>query len=414
MAQKKTNYNKEILFALHRPRTKTGFPLYTKVAGYNGSSDAIGTQAETDEIYRRESPNKFNSPTNIRRVFICSKYVEVERYVTSKGDGANKAVIERVDVRSYNNSIREVIRNMATNNQRMAEYREEKVINKGIKEPDIYSLCGDVIGVISNPYTCNNIEEVYIDWTALLCNEVKPYFKELASDAALNAFMAGNYNPKEIKNNIMLDYFTAFNSGGAKDIRTRFPRLRVIGLISNLEEVLDAALHSSVSSSDMGISLAFSIEKSCIQSQIKYKFPTWYEVVKQMGCLDKSLCVISTINTKLPNTNFVIKDNQYKFDRDILKGYVDRYCTLVKDSLREIQYSKSSDNIQKKEDKVEVAGEIETEVLRLVQQRGMGFAQIALTVATTGMTKTQLEEMFKSFTDENRNNMAKLIGLNIE
>lgn len=410
MAQKKTNYNKEILFALHRPRTKTGFPLYTKVADYSGSADAYSTQAEQDEIYRRECQSKFNSPTNIRRVFITYKNVTVEYYAKSN-------VVERSSTRAYDTSIKDVIENIMTNNQRMMEYREEKVINRGAKEPDIYSLCGDVIGVISNPYTCNNIEEIYMDWSVLLCDEVKPYFQNLISDGTIQSFMTGTSKPGEMKNDVMLKYFTAFNSGGAKDIRTRFPRLRIIGLISNLNDVIGAEITlKSKSAFNIHTALNFNTDKESVKREIEFKFPTWYDVVKQSGLLERSSCIISTIQTKLPNTNFIVKDNQYKFDRDILKERVDAYNAQIKNCLREEQYGKGAGEQKGEENKgpkVETAGEIEAELDRIVQQKGINFAQIVLTVATTGMSKTQLEEMFKEFTDTNRSSMAKMLGLNI-
>lgn len=410
MAQKKTNYNKEILFALHRPRTKTGFPLYTKVADYGGSTDAYSTQAEQDEIYKRECQTKFNSPTNIRRVFITYKNITVEYYAKSNA-------VDRTSTRAYEVSIKEVIENIMKNNQRMMEYREEKVINRGAKEPDIYSLCGDVIGVISNPYTCNNIEEIYVDWSVLLCDEVKPYFQNFATDEAIRAFMTGTSKPGEIRNDTMLKYFTAFNSGGAKDISTRFPRLRVIGFISNLSDVISAEITlKSKSAFSIHSALSFNPDKESVKREIGFKCPTWYGVVKQSGLLEKSSCIISVINIKLPNTNFIVKDNQYKFDRDILKERVDAYNAQIKNCLREEQYGKGAGEKKDegdKEPKVETAGEIEAELARIVQQKGINFAQVILTVATTGMSKTQLEEMFKEFTDINRSSMAKMIGLNI-
>ena len=60
----------------------------------------------------------------------------------------------------------------------LSKYKMSQITGVAATEPINYKIDGNGIGIVSNPWVCNNIEEIYFDWTMLISAEVAPYFTD--------------------------------------------------------------------------------------------------------------------------------------------------------------------------------------------------------------------------------------------
>ena len=75
MAKKTLSLSSLINNNIHKPKTKSGFTLYPKIEGYKGAMEGgeATTKAEADPGYKAQVARNYNSPTNIKRIFITAK-----------------------------------------------------------------------------------------------------------------------------------------------------------------------------------------------------------------------------------------------------------------------------------------------------------------------------------------------------
>lgn len=396
----KINYNSLITGAMHRPKSKDGYVLYPKVAGYTGEVEG-STKADQSEIFKKQSAAYYNSPTNIRKVWITGRAVTVQYFapmVTPKKDGK---YIER---RAYKDTdLFDIAKHVINRRAEQERYIKEKMIDKNATKPEEYSVSGNILGAITSPYACNNVEEIYLDWTAFLSEDLKPYFQKFNPEVACAQCLAGRTQFKEIADSdkTLYNIFCAFNAGQVKDLRKRFPRLRRVILITRLEEILN--------------------HPNCVYPDRHFNEPmtkeTWYDANRELIRQSNSICIISKFEgLQLPNLNYTSKENQYKYDQDVLKGVFQAYTQKASDAIRQKQYGTTptdKNNDDTDETVILAMGPIEAALDKLKSDVGEAAVKYALLSATSGATKKELEEMFSSFTKKNRTSMAKMIGINI-
>jgi len=208
--------------AMHRPMTSDGFALYTKADGYAGTVEGE-SQAEQSENYRKHCNSTYNSPTNIRKVFITGKGVAVQYYaipISAKNNGTHWSF---ATFEEYFNLFDTAFK-MLTYQSDLAKYNMSKATGMKCVEPKRYKIDGNGIGIISHPWVCSNIEEIYFDWTMIMSAEVGPYFKEFCTASAYQAFMSKEEPAMEQNYSGIQAFFEQFNMGGTRNIRKRFPR----------------------------------------------------------------------------------------------------------------------------------------------------------------------------------------------
>ena len=318
MARKNINYNSLILKAMHRPLVGE-YVLYTRVSGANVEEGS--TKAEQDEKYKRASQHTFNSPTNIRRIFITGKRVVVHLYTPfyMKGKPYTSYVI---DTQYSSDSVGltknygltdmfDVIKHMMNERNELDEYRINKMRDPKTKEPTTYRVDGNILKVLSSTYACNNIEEIYFDFTALLAEELKPYVRQIAFENNYQQYL--NSQSFSFNNgSFLLQALFAFNNITQQNLKNRFPRLRQIALVSNLENVIE---HNAQ-------------QNHCEFIKNVKDTRTWYEVNEELIKASRSIVFMAYVTKpgeRKPNTEFIVKDTQYKFDKEVLKDKVDQY-----------------------------------------------------------------------------------------
>ena len=169
------NINSIINKAMHRPTSKDGFILYGKRPEYKADNNFEGdTAAESSAAYLETVKNNYNSPTNIRKLFITGRGVGVQHYSAMILAQANQAVRYKFYPYANGFNLFEIAASQLTFSENLNQLQIEKAINSKINKTLSNNIVdGNFLGVVANPYTCNNIEEIYLDWTFLLTTDVK-------------------------------------------------------------------------------------------------------------------------------------------------------------------------------------------------------------------------------------------------
>ena len=402
------NLNKIIKDATHRPQSSDGNVLYAKVPGYSGGSegDRIDTEAEKSPAYKAASEHSYNSPTNIRRIFITGKEVVVQYY-------ASMVVKNTQTVKKWHNvsfksgdDLFQVASDILTYPEKMNQYIMEKTVDSKAVEPEGYTITGLGIRVASEPWVCSNLEEMYFDWTLLMSPDIARYFPPYLSDNnGIANLLNKTSQAQENVNDICSRLFADYNSSGIKDIRKRFPRLKSVGMISNLYDVLN---HPSMIKIDNDF------------NNMEEAQQTWYSLNRNLIAQSNSIVYISDLSEGISKLNdvFVVKDNVYKFDFEKLKGEFEKYTTKIKDYKRQRMYGTSMGGEETSADAMADIDLIPAEqrFVEIEQQYGERILKNALIIATSGheFNKSELHKIFQQFSKPNRKRMASMIGLQLD
>lgn len=410
MAKKTLSLSSLINSNMHKPKTKTGFTLYPKVAGYNGAVEAgdISTKAEADTVYRTQITKNYNSPTNIKRLFITTKHITVEYHagpVIGGTSGNRWTQSETRDTESGLN-LYEIAEKIATYEDDTHKYMMEKAINKGAVAPTQYSITGS-FNVGSHPYACSNIEEIYFDWSVLLSSDVAPYFSDLLHGAtpAQIAMKFANFNANFVEeNNMPINLFAAQSAGGSKDLRKKYPRLREITFISNLEDLTTG-----------GATIGFMKTPENENSGLAYK--TWFEL-NETAIRNSNTCTLRgnmTGQVANPNKEFIVKSNMYVFDFDKLDAHVKSYVDKITTSLRQKKYGNTTEEPAEADAEGFEMIDIEKRLLEIETKYGQetmySIWQYAFNGA--GLPKSEVEKILRRITKPNRSRLAKKINIEV-
>ena len=377
---------------------------------------------EADRNYMTASKITYNSPTNIRRVFLTATGVYIGFYASFPN-------LQRKTNTSFNRKqleyrgekidfTRDIVQRLGYNQKNMA-YMQAKSINKDAKEPTYIEFSGDPLRVLIAPWVLANVEEIYMDWTVLAIPEVEKYFigTQYAGENAQMTFLSGNYqgdmvdlSPNFINWAVhsLVRGNTDVDENGNRvcyDIHKRFPRLKYIGIISNLAKYV----------STDGVCTFNNV----ITTNGEKAGKTW--LVENKDRLKDSILLIGDMdkNTrdragKADLKNFVVRPNVYVFDRNILKGKVAAYLAGLEASILGDKYSGSSSDTP-----MEVTNDIEKMLLAIENKYGeQGIAEIAniLNVANLSLSapKKTLKMVFSGFTPPNRDRYLSAVGLTWE
>lgn len=391
MANVVKNIDSIIAQAINSPKVD-GIPLYSRVDG--GTENSFITGKGKSDRWEKKALSSYNSPTNVRKVFISGKYVAVQTYKPSIVDTkpSAKGCWNVFELKDGNNLI-ECVTSSLNYQQAMNKYYMEKNLDPKAKAPDRITLKGTGLGAISSPWVFSNVEEVYFDWTLLASETYRN--AAIGCEELLTAYINGKRG--YVPGNMALDMFVMANSCNIKDIRNRFPRLRCVGLISELGSILGADY-------DKG--------KTGIES-IKDSVILWSKLEKNIELIKKSnsLIVINQINdgTPLYNTNFSLRENIYRYDRDVLKEYIDNYGVRVKEHLR--GSVKVSEEVL--DEKIEIKDEksnLEELLDELVETRCLADAKSVLIVALKGAKLSEIKSTFSEMSTAGEKKYRELIN----
>lgn len=406
MAKKTIMLTSLINDKLHKPKTKNGYALYPKVKGYSGTAEnsEMTTKAEQDATYIATSEHTYNSPTNIKRIFITYKEVVVEYHTSPvvKGASSNRYAVSSVNV--DNTPFENIAMKVVSYDEDNRKYLMEKAINSNAKAPTQYVFSGK-FNIATYPYVCSNIEEIYFDWSVLLSPDVAPYFNELlhgANPATIIQTLSNMPNNVSQESNLPINLFIAHNSSNSKDLRKKFPRLREITFISSLNAIMHTA-------GVVGPNCASGMDKN---DDIKSN-NTWFDINKDI-INNTNTCVLRgnmKSQVAYPCKDFVVKSNMYKFDYEKLDLYTKQYIDKIEKEIRKEKYG-TQDTV---EDEIYEITDIEKRLMKISEQYGEK-TMLAVWVYAyncSGLSKMEFEKILRKISKANRQKLASEIKINL-
>lgn len=381
MASIVKNLDTIISKAVNGPKVD-GIPLYTRL---DGTQELNGVAKVKSEKWEAVSKHTYSSPTNIRRLFITGNRVLIETYkpviVNNKPDG--RGCWREIKIQEDN--IMEIAKKLVTYRNDIQKYYQSKQMGVEATQPDKITIKGTGLGVLSSPWVLSNIEEVYFDWTLLVGESNRNKISEC--EKVLNAYVSGKRG--YVKSNVPLEMFIGANSCNIKNMRTRFPRLKCVGLISELDKVLQVGIYKGNQNID-------SLEAS---ARMWLEEPTNIEIVKKSN----SLMMICKVNSDLPhyNTNFSLRDGIYKYDQEVLSKFFEEYAQRVKNKARENQASRQKQDEVKQEEVVNTTkSELEELLDSMEGECSQADIKSVLYITVSGCKKSEVDELFNSMTPE--------------
>lgn len=394
MAYRTINYY--INKALHRPRLKDGeneFIMYVNTDNASGTMENMESlkKAQQSAIYQKRSIDNYNSPTNVRKVWITGKRVAVQYYTTvktAKKDGKHYYVKE-MEINLF-----DILKDQMQYNEKLNSYSMSKTAGEKVDKPDSGSIKGNPFSVFLNPYTLNNVEEIYVDYAVCLASdEAKPYFYSLMS--MLPQLMTSRTQYNCIKNHELGQAFCNLTGIGSDVLKKRFPRLRVIAMVSRLDEIL---MHQG----NKNVDLEFKM------SDIESKKVNWIDLNEHLIQTSNSFVMRTDIPHSGLNTEFNVKDQQYKLDALFLKGLVAEYSQKVKDYSRQKRYGTTE---KESEDIIESQMSEEEKLICSLDEKKQ--ANVLLLVLD-GKTLQEKSRFFSNISKANRERLMKMAGLKVK
>lgn len=344
---------------VHRPISRKDSemrPLYVRsdlnyvTDGNSNDEDYVRTKA-----WIEASKSHYSSPNNIRRIFITYNGVIEHLYRPYVGD---------------KNKLTERFFKYADIN---TEYNPVEILKTISSQRSLQSLRGITksgLGFLNKEWSCSNLEEVYFDWTLLLCEEALDCLGENKIYRAIN-------NKDNKVNNLLFDYIKNkllpdMTNTSLKDI---YPRLKYVGYIQDLFKL------ESVVKRKTGEETAESLSEAWCMSQS----------VKNHIFSGTSLFSIYQIpNVPKYNTRFSTR-SYYKFDSEILQAYFDRLEAKI---LKERQSEEGNSSLD--------INALEAILKRTEKNHNLEMAQDVLIIMLQSSGEEQRKEIINSLTPELR------------
>lgn len=411
MKYENVNFNNILREGIHFPKTKNGNVLYTRIASFDGKDtdgDFYDKKVEKDPIYLQQSKVVYNSPTNIKRIFITGTHIYITYHTSPVDKKSSNGRISggrhhSASIKTLNNdkNLFEIAKELLDLDQKKAAFEAERAVNPKA-ELTVYNVNGtgsgttnNLIKALSAGWVASNVEEFYFDWTALLPSEVfSMLFNNIGSASNLiNMFLNSQGNNKIVENDYIKNLVTKFNSGGVRDFTKRFPRLRFAAMISNLD-----AIYNQVE--DKGDIEGYGDSHS---DNVKTWFSRNKSIIEQQG----GVVFCSKFDGSLQD--YKTKEQQYLFDNEKLKTFFETNISKLKQVERDNRYAQTSTDTE--EDIAIEVGPIESKLLQLEQELGTENFKRLLQLSITGVKVNELNEIFKVFTKPNRERYKAIIGL---
>ena len=312
------NLGSVISHALHGPSVDD-LPLYARTKE-DGKIDEESGISKTPK-WLAASKGTFNSPNNIRRLFITSKRIVVQYYRPYIKNGKaselgcwREAVYEDgidifekgIEMRGYGAALD------AYNN---ATWDMSKAEKEKVKKPVRIEIRGKALSVIFKPWVCSNLEEIYFDPCILFSSDYE--VGQLIQLREL--YMSGK--PTKLTQNESIAILERDIGSRIDTLTSRYPRLKVISMVANLDALMK---HPQMNKGQTGIS-GFKENWALLNKGLIESLSPFYgfSMVKGQGGL---------------NTKFLLREEIYRYDKDILSRFVasykDKAAKLVAESAR--------------------------------------------------------------------------------
>lgn len=363
------NLDKLVASLIHHPKVD-GIPLYTRVDGQLESGDNKVLNNKSDR-WVEASKVCCGSPDNIKRVFITYKGVYTHLYRPVLGARDQSLKREKMYNTDFSQVYADIQRSIAT------------------ATPRNYVVRGLGLKAFYRPWVCSNIEEIYFDWVLFLSDDVQ----NLGLGDFFRLYAPGQCKllpPGPIK---MLFEVAALR--GVKDIRDRFPRLRCIGYIQELE-----AIYHRVPGKP---------GEETIEDMVK----PWYTNAYVGAAIKNPNCAVSIYNIpNVPKLNMVysVKDGIYVFDRDVLRDYFSMQESRIKSYIaeqRDKRVDEAKEELVKKAQKAKSGFELTMD--EIYAKEGPRGALAALKISMRGLSEEDKEKLLSNMSMEGQQRYRELL-----
>lgn len=361
------NLSSMLITHINKPCIKnSNIVLYTHVADFKGELTGNDVETSKSDKLIKVGKNNYSSPTNIRKVFITADKVLVQTY---------KPIIKggKADTNGcWNES------SLEKENIKEAFFNNEKE-----------RFTGNIFKIFYKPWVMSNIEEIYIDWTLLISDDIQNRFPEAAQ---LLQLITDNSGGRVIKSDLPQRIFEDANGGNFKSIRERYPRLKCIAMISNLGQIIN-------NQHDKGKSTG-SIEDF---SMLWIRNETNKRLLEQSN----SVIILNTLFDDIGriNRNFAVRDGVYKFDSEILKPYFKDIQSRMLEEARKRRDSKIEYKNTGKVFNTNVSDKVGQEINNIINKHGINTAKMIFNLALSTLTKSQAGGIIEGTSDDSIDNI---------
>lgn len=310
----RVNLDRAVWNRVHAPLVD-GAPLYRRV---ENSQDVTEASNKTEK-WLKTVERAYNSPSNIRKLWITSKFIAVKYYKPMVGG------------------------NTTINVQSMAKLGIDEALEEcsrtGQPLRNVKQFNGNPLAAIYSPWVCSNIEEIYFDHTELLGDVIHPMCVETLQKIGIDP---NQYNMLDVAmqaGTIPLEAIRAiFNATCLKyvlGVRDRYPRLKVVGYVSNLAAVYQQVqLTEAQRKPVMEDFTSLWCDNDLIQEMVAHKKATIWKLT----------------DVWLPNNKFRLSVNMYNYDNDVLQPYFDKLKLEMDEYVRKRKAAESAESTNNDED----------------------------------------------------------------
>lgn len=389
------NLNKEIKNTIHRPKVNDTI-LY--VPTESNAGEGIESGVNRDELIKLgRQAQSYNSPTNIRKVWLTLGGVRVEYYkspiVKGKADGLeHKYAFNRTD--------------------KILSYPME-VLSRYVIQPDnprnpVESMTfkGNILSFLQYPWVLSNIEEIYMEFPYMLTLENLEYLAAMLNDSVLGRKTVGfiytllgcedsvQTQTGFYKSDIpaaMVYSSCGMRNGDIKSLRAKFPRLKYVGVIFKSSKKLFP-------------------DTRCAKDNIAHMPDNpngyWLPYAAQ-GLKTSSLSFISTFENV--DDVYRARPGIYKFDDEILLPYFEK---LREQKITDAaEASKKRAEERKKFEAPTNCLEADLDAMYLMHKEDE--SKIITRLLFGGMSKATITKIFSEFTDEAQKRYSDMLGITL-
>ena len=329
---KKVNLNTDRGVLIHYPIVD-GYPLYARL----DSNIQEDMTSRTDK-WKQAVEKVYNSPNNVKRVYFEQDrvYVEFHKSINNKG--------KSVELKGDNYS---------------------EMLSKG--ELDIGKSSGSYLTAIVYPWVCSNIEEIYFDWSMFISNDIL----NLGLGNLLDQAIGNSRKPIEISTiqYLFTRYCMNTPSLDINEVKSRFPRLKVVGYARDLTSIRQK----------------INANRQFISKEDKHIKPWCAWGMDFKNAVDRgeaTLWLLPDANKHI--TKSITRDNTYRFDKEYLAEYFEKQQRTVHNPVSNNPYTP----------------QIEEMIERVLSEKGEKAVKILLRVGLSRASTEDIKELYTYVKDE--------------
>lgn len=310
-----TNLNTLVSQMIAKPTTKSGEVLYARVDGMMETGNASNNPKPASQAYQLGIKTKYNSPDNLRRLFITHKGVYTQYHHTIVGAKNTKLLREypfkTTDIPDI--AFRQQVASQGVSKNLTSEGLRELARRKNVKEFSFMQGFG--LRALFKPWVYNNVEEIYFDWLVLT---------GCSSQGGPDISQFGDITDCNQMPNIITKLLCgACNVRTLEEVLAKYPRLHTVGFIFDLENLFQTNKHLMVNEpTDV---------TTRQQSWIQRAVPQWDVSQKPNKALVSPQATI--LQLQMPSTwfpKYTLKEGIYLYDAEVLSKHFTKLAAQVK------------------------------------------------------------------------------------